>query len=63
LGSWFGRWFGTSSASSGNSNSASAAGGVFQGGASAVSYHDVDAPRLRHRFVPWPRRSYRPRGR
>jgi hypothetical protein len=63
-GAWFGRWFtARSSAVSGNSNSTSATGGVVQGGASAVSFLDVDAPRLRHRFVPWSRRSYRTRGR
>ena len=64
LGSWFGSWFAArSSVDSGKSNSTSAAGGVIQGGASAVSFHDVDVPRKRIMFVPWSRRSYRPRGR
>jgi hypothetical protein len=64
LGPWFGSWFAASSSvNSINSNSTSAAGGVVQGGASAVSFHDVDAPRKRIMFIPWSRRSYRPRGR
>ncbi len=64
LGSWFGSWFAPrSSVDSGKSNSTSAAGGVVQGGASAVSFHDVEAPRKRIMFVPWSRCSYRQRGR
>ena len=64
LGAWFGRWFAASrSGGSGTSNTTSAAGGVVQGGVSAVSFLDVDAPRLRHRFVPWSRRRYGTRGR
>jgi hypothetical protein len=62
LGSWFGPWLGTSSSvGSGNRYSMSAAGGLARGGTSAVSFHDVDAPRKRVMFVPWSRRSYRTR--
>lgn len=66
LGSWFARWFaaGPAVSSAGRPGaSASATGGVGQGGAAVVSFHDVDAPRLRHGFAPWPRRGNRPRGR
>jgi hypothetical protein len=63
-GAWFGRWFAPSrSGGSGTSNTTSSSGGVVQGGVSAVSFLDVDAPRLRHSFVPWSRRRYGTRGR
>jgi hypothetical protein len=63
-GAWFGRWFAArSSTVSGNNYSTSTAGGAVQGGVSAVSFLNVDAPRLRHRFVPWSRRRYGTRGR